>query len=388
MSASADPGLLLKGLEEEVFTGRRDGTVVGLSNEIAADLQGFVVEPDRRNAEYAMPPMRTYEELGRAIVCSRRALRDYLRHRGDFTLLPGGSLALGDANVFLRANPGNPYHTFIERTYGSRVVTASTHINIGIEHPDDLIRAYRVIRAEAALYLALSASSPFVDGRATGYRSTRWGQFPKTPPAVPFFRDHAHYVAWVEAQLASGAMHNIRHLWLSVRPNGIGAPHDIQRLELRICDRLDSVVEVMAVTALLEARVHQVLEDTTLDPLRHGRCDEATLTAWADANEAACAKDGLNARVTRWDGGATTDARDWIAERLASARDTAAAHGFDEYLEPVADILESGNRADQWLNKLNDGQSVDDIYRAAIVEAERAEQDLKRFCLCNTRLMG
>ncbi|MDA0991484.1 MAG: glutamate-cysteine ligase family protein, partial [Verrucomicrobia bacterium] len=135
------PELLQKGIEEEVYTGTRQGDVVGMSHEIAADLQGFVTEPDARNSEYALPPIRCYQELGHSILCARRTLRRYLKKRGDYTLLPGSSLALGDTSVFIRSNPNNPYHDYIEKTYGTKVVTASTHINIGVENPEELIRA-------------------------------------------------------------------------------------------------------------------------------------------------------------------------------------------------------------------------------------------------------
>ncbi|MFM2158609.1 MAG: hypothetical protein RLZZ124_1083, partial [Cyanobacteriota bacterium] len=43
------PSLLLKGFEVELYTGRPDGTVVGCSAEAAAELAGFVTEPDSRN---------------------------------------------------------------------------------------------------------------------------------------------------------------------------------------------------------------------------------------------------------------------------------------------------------------------------------------------------
>ncbi|WP_425500602.1 glutamate-cysteine ligase family protein [Sodalinema gerasimenkoae] len=48
----------------------------------------------------------------------------------------------------------------------------------------------RLIRVEAPLYLALSASSPFLDGELTGYDSTRWSVFPQVPQTVPLFGTH------------------------------------------------------------------------------------------------------------------------------------------------------------------------------------------------------
>ena len=345
-----------------------------MSHEIAADLQGFATEPDCRNAEFATRPVHTYEALGHALQSNRRRLREYLKCRGDYALLPGASLTLGDSKVFLRSNPNNPYHTYIEEQYGPNVVTASEHINIGIDGHEELIRTSRVIRAEAAVFLALSAASPFLDGKDTGYHSYRWHVFPKTPADVPFFRNHAHYVEWIQAQLASGVMQNIRHLWLSSRPNGIRAPQEIQRLELRICDRVDNLMDLIAIIALVEARVHEILSDSTLDPMRDGFRDEATLLQWMATNEEACSLRSLDAEVVRWDSGQTTPVRDWVDELLSSARRTARDLGFESYLGPLDGLLENGNAAMRWRRLHADGMEIPAIFKAAIVETAEFEK--------------
>ena len=177
--------LLSKGFEVEMYTGTPQGDIVGLSDKIVTALDGFVREPDSRNVEYTTAPLCRYERLLCDLVRPRVRLREYLKRLGDYTLIPGSTLALGGSDRFYRSDPKNPYHAYIENTYGTSVVTASIHINIGISDPELLMRACRLVRVEAPLYLALSASSPFIDGRATGYHSTRWGLFPKTPAHVP-----------------------------------------------------------------------------------------------------------------------------------------------------------------------------------------------------------
>ncbi|MFM9103047.1 MAG: glutamate--cysteine ligase, partial [Cyanobium sp.] len=231
------PLLLSKGFEVEMYTGRPDGTVVGCAAEAARELAGFVTEPDQRNLEYTTPPEADYQRQLALLLEPRQRLRQWLRPRG-LTLLPGSTLATGDSQRFERSDPSNPYHSHIEQTYGTRVVTASVHINLGMAAMEPLFAGLRLIRCEAALLLALSASSPFLDGRPTGAHSQRWLQFPLTPAEVPLFLSHAHYIAWVNDQLASGAMTNVRHLWTSVRPNGDNRPHDLNRIEVRICDLL------------------------------------------------------------------------------------------------------------------------------------------------------
>ena len=142
-----------------------------------------------------------------------------------------------------------------------------------------------------SLLLALSASSPFLDGRATGAHSQRWLQFPLTPAQVPLFRDHDHYVAWMEQQLLAGTMRNVRHLWTSVRPNGEDRPRDLNRLEIRICDLVADPELLLAITAWTELRLHQLLQDPQRhDPLRASQLDAERLASLADANDQRAAR--------------------------------------------------------------------------------------------------
>jgi predicted glutamate--cysteine ligase len=352
--------LLSKGFEVEMYTGTPEGEVVGLSDRIVADLEGFVREPDSRNVEYTTAPLSSYERLLCALVKPRVRLREYLKQLGDYTLLPGSTLSLGGSDRFYRSDPNNPYHTYIEQTYGTKVVTASIHINIGISQPELLMRAIRLVRVEAPLYLALSASSPFLDGEVTGYHSTRWGLFPKTPAIVPLFESHRHYIQWTEEQLELGTMQNVRHLWSAVRPNGDRRPYCLNRLELRICDLEVNPLALLAITALLEARIWQMMEDPSLDPLELCTLPAATrnedLVALTDANEIAASRQSLDAELTHWQDGRTILARDWIEEIYREVWPIAKKRGFSCFLSPLKKILREGNTAQQWL-KLHEGGS-------------------------------
>ncbi|MEG4444220.1 glutamate--cysteine ligase [Microcoleus sp. AT9_B5] len=350
--------LLSKGFEVEMYTGTPEGEVVGLSDRIVADLEGFVREPDSRNVEYTTAPLSSYDRLLCALVKPRVGLREYLKQLGDYTLLPGSTLSLGGSDRFYRSDPNNPYHTYIEQTYGTKVVTASIHINIGISQPEMLMRAIRLVRVEAPLYLALSASSPFLDGEVTGYHSTRWGLFPKTPAIVPLFESHRHYIQWTEEQLELGTMQNVRHLWSAVRPNGDRRPYCLNRLELRICDLEVNPLALLAITALLEARIWQMMEDPSLDPLELSALPAATrnqdLVALTDANEIAASRQSLDAELTHWQDGRTILARDWIEEIYREVWPIAKKRGFSCFLSPLKKILREGNTAQQWL-KLHEG---------------------------------
>ena len=364
--------LLLKGFEVELFTGRPDGTVVGCSPAAAAALDGFVTEPDHRNLEYITAPHASYQRQLELLLEPRRQLRAWLAERG-LTILPGSTLSLGDSSRFERSNPDNPYHDYIETTYGTQVVTASVHINLGLTDMGALFAACRLVRCEAALLLALSASSPFLDGVATGAHSQRWLQFPLTPPQVPLFRSHSHYIAWVEEQLASGAMQNVRHLWTSVRPNGDNRPHGLNRLELRICDLITDPTLLLAITAYCELRIQQLLADpASHDPLIASQLTADELASLADANDRAAARSSLQANLHDWRTGAPIQAADWIRRDLASLAPLAEQLNLAGTLAPLDAVLGGGNQAMRWLQREGEGLPIATIVAAsAAAMAER-----------------
>jgi predicted glutamate--cysteine ligase len=368
--------LLLKGFEVEMYTGRPDGTVVGCSDEVAAAMTDFMTEPDHRNLEYVTPPVAAYTAQLERLLEPRRRLRRWLQPRG-LTLLPGSTLSLGDSSRFERSDPSNPYHSYIEATYGTRVVTASVHINLGLTAMEALFAGLRLLRCEASLLLALSASSPFLDGVATGAHSQRWLQFPLTPPEVPLFLDHAHYIRWMEDQLAAGAMRNVRHLWTSVRPNGDDRPHGLNRLEIRICDLIDDPMVLLAVTAFAELRLYRLLNDPAgQDPLRASRLDPHELEGIADANDQAAARSSLEARLVHWRTGQTLEARDWIAAELEAMDPLATELGLKRWLAPLHDLLSNGNQAMRWLARHGRGESIGAIIGSEALALEHREKEL------------
>ncbi len=370
--------LLSKGFEIEMYTGTPQGDIVGLSDQIVASVDGYMREPDSRNVEYITSPSSQYDKLLCDLVLPRQRLRKYLQRLGNYTLIPGSTLSLGGSDTFYRSDLDNPYHSYIEQTYGTKVVTASVHINIGIDDPELLMRACRLVRLEAPLYLALSASSPFLDSDVTGYHSTRWGLFPQTPTDVPLFTSHAHHIQWVEAQLAAGTMQNVRHLWTSVRPNGDRRPYDLNRLELRICDLVTNPISLLAITAFIEARLWQLLEHPELDPLVSSSFSPSRLVEITKNNEAAVAFHSLDASLTHWQDGRSIVARDWIEEIYSQVWEIAKQKGFSCFLSPLVKILREGNEAQQWL-RLNscgfDPRQVINYAHVAMAEQELELED-------------
>ena len=365
---------LSKGFEVELFTGSLNSHI-GVSTEIEKTFSNFVKEPDNRNIEYITTPEKDYEFLREKLITPRKNLRQWLNHK-RLTIIPSSTLCFEHDTQFQRSDLENGYHQFIQDNYGISIATSSVHINIGIDNLDKLFAAIRLIRSEAALYLSLSASSPFLNNKITENHSQRWIQFPKTPSKVPFFVDHNNYVDWIEENIANKNMQNIRHFWSSIRPNGPQRPLILDRLELRICDFVQDINLLLAITAMLELRILNLFENyNTLDPLIASIFSIDELSVICDQNEINAAKDSLNSELIHWQDGKKIICREWIQNLLSDLSSTAEKFNMKHLLKPINKVLKEGNQAMRWINQHEKGLSIEQIMKISIEEMINNEDE-------------
>ncbi len=347
---------LYKGFEVELFTGTLDSHI-GVSDEIEKTFSNFVKEPDKRNVEYITTPGKDYKDIYSKLLTPRVNLRKWLLR-------------------FQRSDIDNIYHQFIQDNYGISIATSSVHINIGIDNLEQLFAAIRLVRCEAALYLSISASSPFLNNEITNNHSQRWIQFPKTPKEVPFFINHESYIKWIESNIANGNMQNIRHLWSSIRPNGPDRPLILDRLELRVCDFVSDINLLLGITALLELRILNLFENiTTLDPMNSSIFSLDELSKICDQNEIKAAKNSLNAELIHWKDGRKIICTEWIENLLADLSLTAEKFNMTHLLEPIYRVLEEGNQSMKWIKQYEKGLSIEEIMKFAIYDMEKSEKE-------------
>jgi len=356
---------LYKGFEVELFTGSFNSHI-GLSADIEKNFANFVKEPDNRNVEYITTPEKDYQFLYKKLITPRKDLRKWLKNKG-LTIIPSSTLCFKHNNLFQRSEIDNDYHQFIQDNYGISVATSSVHINIGIDDLDKLFAAIRLIRSEAALYLSISASSPFLNNLITENHSQRWIQFPKTPSKVPFFVDHNSYIDWIEKNIANKKMQNIRHFWSSIRPNGPQRPFILDRLELRICDFVHDINLLLGITAMLELRIINLFENiNSLDPLTASIFSIDELSKISDQNDINAARDSLNSELIRWQDGKKVICREWIQNLLSDLSSTAEKLNMKHLLQPIHKVLEEGNQSMKWINQYEKGLSIEQIMKLTI----------------------
>ena len=133
--------------------------------------------------------------------------------------------------------------------------TFSLHVHIGIKGADRAIAVCDRLRPVLPELLAISANSPYLDGRDTHLHSVRSQIFTKSFPrcGIPdAFGSWQAYADYVELLLRTGSLIEHTQLWWSVRPHPA-----FGTVEVRICDAQSSAEESTALAGLIAATAAQ-----------------------------------------------------------------------------------------------------------------------------------
>jgi carboxylate-amine ligase len=326
------------GLEEELMlldphdwslAQRSDDVLPRLSAGLARHLSA---ETHQAAIELATDPQPTIGEA----VGQLGALRVRLHEE-----LAGLGLAVAGAGTHpfalwseTRVSPSSRYQVIL-RTMAElarREPTFALHVHIGVAHAQDAIRLMNAMRAHLPLLLALSANSPFWQGRATGLASTRtpvFGAFPRT--GIP--RHHASYEDWVasvELLLRCGAFPEPTFLWWDVRPQ----PR-LGTIEVRIMDVQTTLDRTAALCALVQSLARLELEE--------GRAGAAVVPSdeVLAENRFLATRDGVEARLLDPSIEGLRPVRHSVEELLQAARPHAEALGCRDRLDAVSTLSAS-----------------------------------------------
>ncbi len=172
------------------------------------------------------------------------------------------------------------------RSLAHREPTMALHVHIGVPQPEDAIRVLNRLRENIPVLIALSANSPFADGRDAGFASARtniFGGFPRTGLPRPF-HSYLDYVEAVDALIASRAIPDPTFLWWDVR-----LQPRLGTVEVRAMDASTTLSEAAALVALVQSLARLELED---GPMKRWTGPEVL-----SENRFIAARDGAEARL-------------------------------------------------------------------------------------------
>jgi len=306
---------------------------------------------------------------GRSQTFAEATARQRERRARLFELVGGMGLALGATGTHPWASYldqriiDTPHYNRLREELGwvaQRNNTWSTHVHMGVRGADRAIAVCDWMRELLPLLLATSANSPFLDRHDSGLHTVRTEIFTRTFPrcGVPSpFRDWDSYAGFVETLERANSIVESTQLWWSVRPH-----HHFGTVEVRICDAQTSGDESFALAGLIAACIAQA----AMDYDEHGYEGAGTPLADREIEENLwrAIRHGLSGKMIDFRRGTEVEARAMLESVLAWAEPARAQLGIDLRLP-------ERNGAQRARAALEEGASIEDIYRDAVAETRR-----------------
>jgi carboxylate-amine ligase len=237
--------------------------------------------------------------------------------------------------------------------------TFGLHTHIGINGPDRAVRVCSALRNYLPELLAVSASSPFVEGVFTYLHSARTQVFTRMFPrcGIPdWFEGWDDWEAYVRLLYRTGSVTEHTQMWWSVRPH-----LQFPTVEVRICDAQPDVTEARSLVALiysLTARIARAIDEGEPLPSWPHRLLEENL--WR------AIRYGLSGELLDLERSESIAARDRIEQLV-------------EWVQPVADELGASpwltvperNAAERQIARHEEGASMEEIFAEQVRAGER-----------------
>jgi carboxylate-amine ligase len=228
------------------------------------------------------------------------------------------------------------------------------HVHVGINGADRAIRVCSALRNFLPELLALSASSPFVEGVFSGLHSARTQIFTRMFPRCGIPDALAGWDEWdtyVRFLYETGSITEHTQIWWSVRPH-LAFP----TVEIRICDAQPDLGEARSLAALsyaLTARIARALDDgEPLPNLPHRLIEENLWRA---------IRYGLSGELIDFATRESVPARARLERLVDWVRPVAEELGAAEWL-----AIPERNAAERQIARLEEGSSAREIFEEQV----------------------
>ncbi|KQO60737.1 MULTISPECIES: carboxylate-amine ligase [unclassified Methylobacterium] len=256
------------GIEEEYFladaetrgTPRR--SVKPFHTEASERLPEIGREMLQCQVEVCTPPSTEFGEA-REILAGQRDALGRLARKHELMVFAAGTHPVAD---WARQLPtkGERYRGILKDVglAGRRSLICGMHVHVEVPDPAARIDLMNRLLPFQPLLFALSASSPFWQGKPTGltaYRLSAFGELPRTGLPQLFSGPEA-YERYLRIMTKAGSIQDASFLWWSLRPS-IKFP----TLELRVADSCTRLEDALTVAALFRCLVRCVVRQPDLN---------------------------------------------------------------------------------------------------------------------------
>jgi carboxylate-amine ligase len=230
-AAAADPVLA------ESVAGELISSEIEIRSGRCTDLAaGFVAQRDRRRRLFAL-----------ADSCGVK-----LGSTGTHPWADYRDQKIIDTEHYHRVEDGLKYVAWRNNTF-------SLHVHVGVRGADRAVLVCDRLRPVLPLLLAISANSPFLDGRDSGLHSVRTQIFTKSFPrcGIPdAYGNWDEFARYIDFLVRTRSIVEYTQVWWSIRPH-----FAFGTVEVRICDAQMTAPESESLAALIVACVAQAARD-------------------------------------------------------------------------------------------------------------------------------
>ncbi len=251
-----------------------------------------------------------------------------------------------------------PHYRIVEGTLryiAWRNNTFGMHVHVGIRNADRAMAVANAMRTYVPELLALSCTSPWLEGRITHLRSTRTQIFTRMFPrcGVPdIFEDWADYDRYVRFLLETESIREHTEIWWTVRPH-----QSFGTVEIRACDALPDIADSIALAAFqvaLTARAARLYDEGTLPP--------ATRPSDIEENLWRALRWGMSRPLIDFETRKAIPAGERIRNLLNACQPEIDELGLARWLEPLEGLIEHGDHATRWKTRVEQGEDMEAIH--------------------------
>ncbi|HCK21335.1 MAG TPA: carboxylate-amine ligase [Bacteroidetes bacterium] len=219
------------------------------------------------------------------------------------------------------------------------------HVHIGMPSRDVAVFMMNSLRYFLPHIFALSTSSPFWEGRNTGFKSFRTKVFDKFPrTGLPdTFHDASHFDSFLAMLVKTNCIDNGKKIWWDLRAH----PY-YNTIEFRICDvtmRADETIALAALMQALTVKIYKLMKSN----IGWRNYDKALI----NENKWRAARFGIEGKLIDFGKQEEVPTKDLILEVLDLVDDVLDPLGSREQVEGIKWILENGTGADRQLENFN-----------------------------------
>ncbi len=343
--------------------------------DLVPQAQDLLRETARHTGAWDIKPeiARSMIEIGTSIqrehgplLAELRDMRDQLAHaarRLNIAIAGGGTHPYQQWSE-QKIYPGERFH-YLSDLYGylaKQFTVFGQHVHVGVPSGDEAMWLLHALSRYVPHFIALSASSPFVQGVDTGFHSARLNSvfaFPLSGRA-PFVLGWEAFGQFFDKMTSTGVVQSMKDFYWDIRPKP-----EYGTIELRVCDTPLSVDKAAALACYLQCICRYLREERPFQP------EEDDYLVYTFNRFQAC-RFGLEGEIVDPKTKQRQKLRDDIIRTLARV----AEHALDlrslDANNQIRDSLFEGNDA-SWLRALRQGGAP----MPAVVEAASARWMMK-----------